>query len=96
MPNDGVTADVRSQIPHNSSPKRDSTLIGRVMARAANGTGDWLVRSIAIGAVAIIIGMVGYTLHTVMTNSNENSKAISAINERLMYIERELGALNGQ
>ena len=96
MPNDTRIADYAAEIPPEHSSKRNSTLAGSIMARAANSTGDWLVRSIAIGAVTIIIGMVGYTLHTVMTNSNANSQAISAINERLMYIERELGTRNDQ
>ena len=60
-----------------------------VMARAADSNG-WMLRAIAVGSITILIGVVSWTLVTVLTNSNENARAISAINAKLDRMEMDM------
>ena len=59
------------------------------MARAADSNG-WMLRAIAVGSITILIGVVSWTLVTVLTNSNENARAISAINAKLDRMEMDM------
>jgi len=63
------------------------------MAKVTAYGNGWLTRVIAVGAAAIVVGVVAWTLATVMTNSTSNSIAISSINARLANIEDDVRAL---
>lgn len=60
------------------------------MARAAPDANGWLVRSIALGSVAILVGVVGWTLITVLTNSNNNANRLTSIETRLERMEQDI------
>lgn len=97
-PTDGVRTECAAPpISPAPSKNRDSTFVGTVMARVADASNNWLVRAIAVGAVAILVGVVSWTLVTVLNNSNENARQIAAMNARMERMEQDIQRLiNGQ
>ena len=64
-----------------------------VMARVAEAQNGFLLRAIAVGAVGILVGVVSWTLATVLNNSNDNARAIAAMDARLERMETDIQRL---
>ena len=63
------------------------------MARAVAETSSWYVRAVIVGAVGLVVAMVGWTLVHVMANSDDNARKIAAIEARLMRMETDISEI---
>ena len=64
--------------------------IGRIMAVAKVATDSFLLRAIALGSCAVIVGILSWTLASLMTSTQKNANRLTAIETTLNIMQKDI------